>query len=449
MDTAHIELAYLCDVSANQKNLNSNFETFKEELTNILKVILEDHNVIKQELFISRQNKNINDKRMENIERAVMDLTRMASCSPPVKNPAASTNIEESPKSSVPPEKNPSSSGKTPKPSSVPENNQASSKASSPKSPSSSLPRTVPQPRSEHTYSKSNQVTSKVCIVGDSISGNLDHKVIANSMDADVRAARAYSALKDACENEAKEETRFPSKSFDNVITAEAKKTETEILIVQAGSVDITNLKTTNENNKKFSEYFRQETVISATNLFTSVSNALKANPHLKEVIIMKQTPRYDTLSKDPQGIKAALALLYNNTIVQLWLASPQKDMITLGNHDLECSGGVRDARYKLGNRYDGYHLHGPAGKKAFTESVLLILRKAGHIKSPPPKYFRRFHKVHSLPSTKQDTYHCPTQDTDYKYDRDIRNNEQTSHTEYQYAVPTANRFNSFNQENC
>ena len=61
MDTAHIELAYLCDVSANQKNLNSNFETFKEELTNILKVILEDHNVIKQELFISRQNKNINE----------------------------------------------------------------------------------------------------------------------------------------------------------------------------------------------------------------------------------------------------------------------------------------------------------------------------------------------------------------------------------------------------
>ena len=98
-------------------------------------------------------------------------------------------------------------------------------------------------------------------------------------MGKEVRTARAYSSIEDTSENEAKEKTKFPDKSFDNVIQTELRKSDTDMLVIQSGSVDITNMKTTGENPKKYGEYFKQQAVVSATNLFISVSNALIANP--------------------------------------------------------------------------------------------------------------------------------------------------------------------------
>ena len=39
---------------------------------------------------------------------------------------------------------------------------------------------------------------------------------------------------------------------------------------------------------------------MSATNLFDAAVDALKANPKLAKIILMKQTPRYDPLDIDP-----------------------------------------------------------------------------------------------------------------------------------------------------
>ena len=273
--------------------------------------------------------------------------------------------------------------------------------------------------------------------------------MIADTMNAKVRATRAYSSLDDPTENEAKERTRFPVRNFENVINSELMNAPTDILLVQSGSVDITNLKTTDENLKKYGEYFKQHAIMSATNLFTTITNALKSSPNLQKVILMKHIPRYDPTSCDPQSIKAALSKLYNDTIVQLWLFSPLKNRISIGSHNLECTGGVRDSRYRYRNRNDGIHLNGPSGRKAYTESVLCIIRSAGHVKSPPPMYFHRYHKSKeqtNLPT--QDEVTCPTQDTDYLRDKDIRYTHNTNYA-FQYAVPTSNRFNSFNQGNC
>ena len=163
----------------------------------------------------------------------------------------------------------------------------------------------------------------------------------------------------------------------------------------------------------------------------------------------MKQIPRFDTKASDPHSIKAALSQIYNETIVQLWLNSPLKDRIPIGSHSLECSGGVRDSRYRYRNRYDGIHMYGPSGRKSYTESVLRIIRNAGHIKSPPPLYFRSYHKTgEQATSPAQDAYTWPTQDTDWKNDRDTRYS-QNSNPAFQYTVPTYNRFNTFNQKNC
>ena len=90
-------------------------------------------------------------------------------------------------------------------------------------------------------------------------------------MESKVRVARAYSTIDDISENDAKEKTLFPEKSFANVIETELKKDETDILVIQSGSVDITNLKTKGNNLNTYGEYFKQQSVVSASNLFTAV----------------------------------------------------------------------------------------------------------------------------------------------------------------------------------
>ena len=233
------------------------------------------------------------------------------------------------------------------------------------------------------------------------------------------------------------------------VINAEVKKSRPDILLIQSGSVDVTNLKTKGNNPDKYGEYFKQEVIISATNLFTHVCNVLKSDPHLKKVILMKQIPRYDHASNDPHAIKAALSQLYNDTLMQLWLASPLKDRLTIGSHRLECSGGVRESKYRFRNKFDGVHMFGQSGRKAYTESVLRIIRDAGHIKSPPPSYFRRYHKTEDeAKPTTQGRYNCPTQDTDWKNDQDVRHKIKGK-TIFKSTVPTSNSFSSLNQENC
>ena len=160
----------------------------------------------------------------------------------------------------------------------------------------------------------------------------------------------------------------------------------------------------------------------------------------------MKQIPRYDPTVKDPTSVKSALSQLYNNTITQLWLEYPDKERIIIGSHDLECYGGVRDSRYRNGDKFDGIHMYGPSGKKAYTESVLNIVRNSGLMKCSPPKYFRRFHQE-AIRSKLENNYQCPTQDTDYLNDKDVRSHAQAVKGPV-YSVSTSNRFSRFSQEN-
>ena len=88
--------------------------------------------------------------------------------------------------------------------------------------------------------------------------------------------------------------------------------------------------------------------------------------------------------------------------------------------------------------------MYGPSGKKAYTESVLNIVRNSGLIKCSPPKYFRRFHQE-AMKSKIENNYHCPTQDTDYLNDKDVRSCAVRGPV---YSVPTSNRFSRFSQEN-
>ena len=91
----------------------------------------------------------------------------------------------------------------------------------------------------------------------DSVSRNVDLKAITDATKSTIVTARAYNAVHDDVANIAKDAAFYPRKNFSAVVPTEVVKDEFDHLILQAGSVDITNLKT-KENANSHLDYFRQ-----------------------------------------------------------------------------------------------------------------------------------------------------------------------------------------------
>ena len=174
----------------------------------------------------------------------------------------------------------------------------------------------------------------------------MDFGALEVATQAEIVTAKADSSVYDTTKNVAKQPAKFPASNFKDVIPAELKKARYQSLILQAGSVDITNLNT-KDDPAKYMEYFRQETVISAKNLFSAAVNALKVQPTLSKVVIMKQIPSHDPSHVDPLALKPTLSILFNNTLTDLWMESPHKDKIFVGNHNIECTGAIQESRYR------------------------------------------------------------------------------------------------------
>ena len=177
----------------------------------------------------------------------------------------------------------------------------------------------------------------------------------------------------------------------------------------------------TKHTNAEDIEYFKDETCLSAQNLFKAAENALHVQPTLKKVVIMKHIPRYDPQVSDPLSLKPALSQMFNNLLTELWMSSPLKDRMVIGSHNIECSGAIRESRYRESKtgKFDGIHLLGNSGRKFYTLSVLNILN------------------ISEL-TTEEYIYHqsCP-QAQFTKQQKNIRNSKQQP----EFVLPTYNRF--------
>ena len=218
------------------------------------------------------------------------------------------------------------------------------------------------------------------------------------------------------------------------------KRGHFKYLVLQSGSVDITNLKT-NGNPTEHIEYFKQETIQSARNLFTAGVNALSAQPSLKRLLIMKQIPRYDPPSIDPLCLKPALSQLFNNTLADLWIGCPLKNQIFLGNHNIDCFGAIKEARYRetKSGKFDGIHLFGSSGRKTYTLSVLNILKLAELISSDFAYHQSCAQYKYQNRQVRQENGQGNGRQT---RDKDIRR-QNTG-----YSVPTNNRFDRLSELN-
>ena len=371
----------------------SSFETFMTDILSVLNSLFQGQNAIKQELFVLRNEHH--NKTFQKASNETNSQTKYFSSSRHSTPPTVSE-----PRHQPPPSMRRSSS---------------------------------PLPVGPKDASK-----PKTLYVGDSISGNVDIDTLEKATRTKFITAKAYSSTHGTVSNVAKHAPRFPQANFSSVVHEKLQTEEFDNLIIQAGSVDITNLKT-NVEPAKNAEYFKQEAVMSAKNLFSVCESAVEGNPNLKKVVLMKQTPRYDPVTVDPCSMKPVLSELFNSTLVECWMSSKVKDKIFIGSHNIDCTGGIREARYRetKTGRFDGIHLLGSSGKKAFTNSVLNIINLAEMM---DPGF---------------DHQHCPQtrhqgrkKSTNWENDVDIRRSENVrafyAHENQRYEIPTYNRFAGF-----
>ena len=305
-------------------------------------------------------------------------------------------------------------------------------------------PRPAPSSTSRpQSQSKTNHFDQerKTLFVGDSVSNTVRIDALEKGIKTKITRAKAYASIHDVVSNVAKKAAKIPEANFSKIIPEKLQNDAFENLIVQAGSVDITNLKT-NVQPSEHTEYFKQEAVISAKNLFSVVENSARSYPNLKKIVIMKQTPRYDPPIMDPLSLKPVLSELYNKTLEECLQSSQLKDRIILGTHNIDCTGSIREARYRetKSGRFDGLHLYGSSGGKAYTNSVLNILRSAGMV---DPDY------DHS--NCQQTRYQARNRKHMKNYywenDVDVRRAEfgknLVDQQNTKYVIPTQNRFAS------
>ena len=274
------------------------------------------------------------------------------------------------------------------------------------------------------------------------VAGSLHRKSIEIATQAKLRVAKAYSSSYEDKEDGNKYAPKYHHKNFKEVIEHELKNKDDDVLIVQAGSIDITNFKTDKQLGQNV-EYFKQHTSNSAKSLFLAVSDAEKNNPQLKKIVILKQIPRHDFQASNPPGLKPFLSKLYNDTLDHLFLEHPVKSKITIGNHNLECSGGVFEARYRntLSGKYDGVHMYGPSGIKAYTSSVLQILRSANLVTVEPPKYYEVYDEHKTCEQARYQARQFNRRNELHTKSNRLSRVYNSKKVDYEYEVPTSNRF--------
>ena len=435
--TKHEDLGILNMLGQQQKYCTESFDMFKDEMSVVIKslsqVVLElrkGQNIMKQELFILRQNQILEEKMID-----IMSL--------PKQHPMT-TDTSVGPKV---PQPNATSKRKTHQiaPHS-PRMLSAPKQSSSPRPSSSPAPPMASRPCAAQSRTAVPNYKEKTLYVGDSISSNINFDTLENGIKTKVIAVKAYSSSYDIKTNEVKVPARYPERNFTDVIASNLENEHFDNLIVQAGSVDITNLNTKVDPTKYF-DYFEQEAMMSATNLFSACERAAEQHRSLKNIIIMKQTPRYDPATVDPHSIKPVLSDIYNNRLIELWMASKHKNAIFVGNHNIACTGSIRESRYRVTKTgfFDGIHLCGSSGMKAYTNSVLNILKLAGminnendHSNCPQSRYFSQKSGFLKNPNWERDI------DT-RKTGCGRRLYSEIVNTRYQ--VPTKNRFSGLKED--
>ena len=190
----------------------------------------------------------------------------------------------------------------------------------------------------------------KMLYVGDSVSLNVNFALLEREICRSVTAIEADGIdSKEASGN---------LNTFVDTIDHELQKESFETVVLAAGAAEISKLDSMNECDPA---KLREETIEIAQKIFCIAEAALEEHPEVKHVVVVRNTPRFDSNTTDPAQLKPKLALLADSVLFGLWCESKYKDAIVLGSHDIS-----EWSRYPITQAYgfprvdgyDGVHLH-------------------------------------------------------------------------------------------
>ena len=241
------------------------------------------------------------------------------------------------------------------------------------------------QHKAQKKVKTSYQLKKKVLLVGDSLAQNLHFPTLEMVTNTTIRTAKGYSSAWD-------KDARFKHLNITDVSRNELNNEQIDRLVLAAPTVDISNLATNNIKPGDDTEYLKEKVRASCLNMLNVAENALAEHNALMNVTIMTHAPRNDTCDVDPMGIKHNLAIFANSYMLELWLSSPHKDRIFIGNHTLDAPADVQNIRQtdERTGRYDGVHYYGGAGQAAYLESVVNILLSSFHNQAQQSKQTRQ-----------------------------------------------------------
>ena len=357
--------------------------TFKQNVSNILKLVLENQNSMKQELFLIRNNHVAN-----------------------TKFKASQVPLEPAPPSSPKNVKNRDDSDTT-------EGNNKELFASKVKN----LPKEAP-PKEDDISNSSN-----ILIVGDSHLNNLDGRILREA-SFDIDRAIAYTV-------DADKEARYPERNFLKTVPERMSRKKYKTLILQGGCNEISNVQL-NPGQAVNIANAEEKVKLSRTRMFELAKSSLKNYPHLEKVVIVKSLPRYDPSNIDPNSIKQKLNQYGNSVYDTLWVQNGCPSNITIVDLHLECQGPLREKRF--GNpgsvgydkkRCDMIHLRGRLGAQHYTNSFVRILSEISpSFKNRTSKDFHR-----TCTQTKRQTPKSRKDSDGYQYQRGSRGgNRQDSY---------------------
>ena len=153
----------------------------------------------------------------------------------------------------------------------------------------------------------------------------------------------------------------------------------------------------------------------------------------------------------DPLSLKPALSQLFNNTLTDQWMSSPHKDKIFIGTHNIECTGAIKESRYRetKTGKFDGVHLFGSSGQKAYTLSVLNILKNAKLTSDEYDFHQNCAQTIYQSEDNRFRQTQSGNRNRKYKGGNNMRGNSKTeNYQQGYYSIPTQNRFSGLNQKN-
>ena len=184
---------------------------------------------------------------------------------------------------------------------------------------------------------KSYHGKKRVTWVGTSLSNVLDKKKFENDCDVNLTLAKAY------CVDE-EEKAVYKDANFKAVVPKIVDEKETDILVLQTGSIEITdlNIKGALEDTAKGIEKYKEEWFKKIENasatLFDVAQSAIGQDDTIEKVVIVKRLPRFDDTSKEIRKIRSDLSEYGNSVYDQIWLKRGRPNKIQIVELDIKCS---------------------------------------------------------------------------------------------------------------